>query len=348
MDEETREILFAALAGEASRKQLEALAHWRSNSAENEQEYQRVLRMWTASEDLPASPVERARPAARAVVDSAEARVRGERAGVGSSVAPRASGSASGSVRRFRFARVAAVAAALVVGFGLGSLLTQWQADGPLGPRFLVTGPGQMATATLHDGTVVQLAPDSRLEFADQEPASEVRLEGRAYFAVPSRTDRAFRVVLPGGDVEVLGTRFDVQGRNGQMQVAVVEGAVRLIVPGGEVQVGVSQVARSSDSAPPTVEDVDDVYSVINWLGGFLAFQATPLTEVADELERRLGIVIEIEDSALRDRTVTGWFTEQRPEAVIAGICGAVSALCTVDADQTVRMELPSGNDVQN
>jgi ferric-dicitrate binding protein FerR (iron transport regulator) len=90
------------------------------------------------------------------------------------------------------------------------------------------------------------------------------------------------------------------------------------------------------------IQNVDDIYETIDWLGGFLAFESTPLAEVAEEIRDRFGLRITIVDSVLSTRTVTGWFTDQTREGMLAAVCTAVGAVCMIDGHD-VRMDLPHG-----
>jgi transmembrane sensor len=190
----------------------------------------------------------------------------------------------------------------------------------------------------LGDETVVHLAPESRLEFAGVGYEREEALFGRAYFAVTPDAARPFRVRLPNGTVEVLGTRFDVDSRGEGLQVAVVEGLVEMAADGGRVRLQANEMGFAVGQDAPRVERVADVYQVIGWLGRFLAFEGTPLSKVAEEIEHRFGMRIEITDSMLSARTVTGWFGDQSPQDLIQGICAAVAATCSIEQN-AVRME---------
>jgi transmembrane sensor len=206
-----------------------------------------------------------------------------------------------------------------------------------------MTGVDEVVSVALEDGTVVRLAPNSRLEFG-QGSGRTVNLTGRAFFAVAHRDGDPFRVRLPQRTITVLGTRFDVEGREGQTRVAVVEGEVRILGSGPEVMARRDQVAYGPDSGALVIQRVDDIYETIDWLGGFLAFESTPLADVAEEIRDRFGLRIAIVDNVLSARTVTGWFTDQTSEGIIAAICTAVGAVCMIDG-LDVRMELPHGPD---
>jgi ferric-dicitrate binding protein FerR (iron transport regulator) len=74
-----------------------------------------------------------------------------------------------------------------------------------------VTDTAEMATARLDDGSVVRLAPRSRLRVSHAAHVRESWLDGEAYFAVAHDKARPFRVRTRAGTVEVLGTRFDLR-----------------------------------------------------------------------------------------------------------------------------------------
>jgi transmembrane sensor len=186
----------------------------------------------------------------------------------------------------------------------------------------------------------VRLAPNSRLAFGQARDRT-VELDGRAYFAVAHRDGQPFQVRLAQRTITVLGTRFDVEARDGQTRVAVVEGEVRISGEQREVTARADQVASGPDSGALVIQQVDDVFETVDWLGQFLAFESTPLVDVSEELQRRFGLRIVLADD-LRDRTVTGWFSDQTPEGIIASLCSAVGAHCTIDG-QEVHMERSEG-----
>lgn len=329
-----RTFLIAALLGEASDEELRRLRRWRDASADNEEVYQRLRRLWRRVEQLRSAASAGRAPRAEEIIEIAE----GPTHSVLELPSPRRLRSAVRSKSSVSKRMRVAVAAALVAALGTGAFVGAWLDRDLFGPRELVTGQNEVATVTLEDQTVVRLAPGSRVTFPSERGAREVSLEGRAYFAVSRLPGRPFRVRVSDGRIEVLGTRFDVESREGSLQVAVVEGSVGMSTRGKRVDVDAGHVARSSAQDGPRVERVEDVFEVIDWLGRFLAFESTPLEKVAEEFRRRFGIRIELMDDALKDRTVTGWFADQSAYEMLAGICRAVDARCTVRND-VLRME---------
>lgn len=332
--------MVAVLAGEASVEESRRVMEWRAASSENEERFARLEKFWRRIggmvPDADGTP-----PSSKAIVEIAEQRrsiheVPAAPAGREMEPPPEGLRRFARSGSRLSHWVPVGIAAALVAGLGVGILLG---GDAPgFGPDSFVTGDGEVATVMLQDETVVRLAPQSRLVFSGDERDREVSLFGRAYFAVSRDENRPFRVRLPSGDVEVLGTRFDVEGRGRGIQVAVVEGEVRMDVAGARLNVHANQVGRMTEGQSPALEEVEDVYRVIDWLDRFLVFESTSLSDVAREFNGRFGLQVQIRDPELREHTVTGWFAGQSPEEMIEGVCRVIDARCTV-RDGSVIME---------
>ncbi len=91
------------------------------------------------------------------------------------------------------------------------------------------TGPTVRAHLTLGDGTELSLDRDTRLAF---EPGSARRLRldhGAVVADVAHRRDGPARLDVPGGHVEVLGTKFALVARPGATAVGVSRGVVELV-----------------------------------------------------------------------------------------------------------------------
>jgi ferric-dicitrate binding protein FerR (iron transport regulator) len=324
-------VIISVLTGRASEDELRELAAWRARSRANDEEYRTLARLWLAAGDVQVAPA-----AAPPVPNVAMITERAERGRVeGRAVTARRTHTPR-LRRRFPVWLGASLAATLVAGIGVG----RWFATAPpepFGLEALMTGANEVVTVTLEDETVVRLAPESTLRFLRFGGSREVALVGRAFFTVSKDPERPFRVRLPSGVIEVLGTRFDVQGRDQNLQVAVVEGQVRVQAHGARLDLEANEVALVPREGVPDVRRVDDPYQIIDWLGRFLAFDSTPVAEVADEFERRFGVRVEVAEE-LRSRTLTGWFADQAPDEMLAGVCTVLEAQCLFDGD-VVRMQ---------
>ena len=234
--------------------------------------------------------------------------------------------------RRARTARwaVAAAAAAMILIALRVSVAPPGVDDGGLSASEFVTDQAEMVTASLDDGSVVRLAPESRLRVAPVAHRREVWLDGEAFFAVARDSARPFAVRTRAGSVEVLGTRFDLRVVGDELRLVVTEGKVAAVSGEHRTLVRAGQIAHVRDGGPPVVESAVKVDSLLAWAGGFIVFQNTPLHQVARELESRYGVRVLLPDSTIASRTVTAWFTNQDFEQVLFAICRAVDAHCTL------------------
>jgi transmembrane sensor len=210
------------------------------------------------------------------------------------------------------------------------------------GAQHFATTSGQTSNVRLDDGTVIRLGPGSRLDVAAGSGGRDVRLTGQAFFAVTHQAGAPFRVHTLSGDVKVLGTRFNVNSDSARTDLVVVDGRVELSAGTRRVEVTGGEVshAERGDVAPAIA--VSNVYSRLGWMSGAMLFNATPLARVADELEHRFGVRVEV-DSSLREHTVTAVFNDRRLPDVIDVVCRVVDANCTTVPDSgLVRMSARS------
>jgi transmembrane sensor len=319
------------LTGESTPRQRAEVEKWRASAPENEQRFREVAAVWRLTGEHTEVPSGAAVPTRDAVF-----RVEEEGSGVTPMGRPSWAGEREDARRRWRRwgAVAAALAAALVVGLGVGRF-TAAPGSG-MGLEFH-TDPGQMTTATLSDGTVVRLAPSSRLRITGERGVRDVWLEGRAFFSVAHDPDEPFVVRGPAGETRVLGTRFDVENRGQELRLLVLEGRVALDAPAGAVEVTAGQLAEVRGGGVPSVMAVDDPESMVAWLGVFMAFESTPLGQVARELESRLGIEVVFTDPGLATRTVTGWFGQEVRDEVVPILCRIAGVTCEEEGT-VVRM----------
>jgi transmembrane sensor len=224
-----------------------------------------------------------------------------------------------------------AAAAVLLLAVGLAYLTTTWRVEEPISMVEFSTAPDELRTVVLANGTVIRLAPNSTLLAAPGEDLRSVWLQGRAFFAVARHPHRRFAVQTPHGTVSVLGTRFEVGTVDEGLRLLVLDGQVAFAAEGGEL-------AHSSSTSAPVVTRLDAPEKLLDWMGPWVAFEATPLHQVARELEARLGIRIQIGDSALADRTITGWMDEADQDQMMKMICRVAGVRCTQVGD-VLRME---------
>ncbi len=230
--------------------------------------------------------------------------------------------------RRWSWGLAAAAAVALLVAIPV----VRGQLERRHAPASYATGPTESLTVRLPDGSVVRLAPATRLR-ASADGRREVWLRGTAFFAVAKHNGQPFTVHTPGGDATVLGTRFELSTAARRVRLVVVEGRVALNGAGeagtGEV-VTAGQVSVAEAGRPPSPPRRADVGQLTGWMEGVLIFQATPLSEAAHEIERQYHVTVRMSDPALGERTVSAVFDHQPLPLVATTICRIADATCEV------------------
>jgi ferric-dicitrate binding protein FerR (iron transport regulator) len=313
------ELIDRARRGEATRDELAELAAWRSASPQNEREYHAMLRLLDAGRALRDADLGLRRPSAGEIIARAASRRVGRAAGV---------------MRWIPWG--IAAAAAIVAGVSLASRATAPDIAVPgWGTTDVVTGATELATVQLGEGSVVRLAPSSRLRvLAGRERA--VHLEGRAFFAVQRMPRYPLRVHTAAGDARVLGTRFELATSAGQLELRVVEGTVALTTSRAKIEVGAGEETTVRNGAVASPTRVPPTAPVAPWVGKFLAFQATTLGEAAREIERVYHMPVAVTDPALARETITATFTDRPVGEVVNVVCSVLDARCDVRPDRVV------------
>jgi ferric-dicitrate binding protein FerR (iron transport regulator) len=326
-------LILASLRGTASQREEQELLRWRQTSPENEEHYRAMARVWALAEVAEPKALSSSPPDAAAIIARAEE----------SDGAQPARYRAGGTLTRWT-TRAAVAAALLIAGFGVAELRRDGAPDDQYGAQEFVTGADETATVGLRDGSVVRLAPHSRLRISANARHREVSLVGRAYFAVAKQEDHPFRIRTDAGDVTVLGTRFDLAANADDLSLVVVEGKVTVSARGQETVVEAGELSRVVEGTVLPVMRAPDVQALVEWKGNFLAFQRTPLRNAAREIERQYHVRIRIADSALADRTITTWLADRPLDEVLRIVCAVTVADCVTRGD-TVLMSPSSGSE---
>lgn len=179
----------------------------------------------------------------------------------------------------------------------------------------IATSFGESRTLFLPDSTKVTLNANSILSYAPKdfsENNREVSLQGQAFFAVVHKSgNQNFKVHTSEIQVEVIGTRFDVNSRRGKTKVILEEGKVRLDVdreskkpetlvmkPGDFVEVS----EYTQEIKRKTVDPQD----YLSWRNNRLEFVSSSLQEIGQVIEDNYGYEVIFLDPDLKERNFTG------------------------------------------
>lgn len=191
-----------------------------------------------------------------------------------------------------------ALAASILAALALGPQLISSRYD-------VVTGPGERRIVTLDPATQVLLNGSTRMTFDRKDARLAGLTQGEALFRV--RHDSAHPFVLELGEnrIEDAGTVFNVVRQSREVRVAVAQGKViyhrardRIALDRGQALVD------RGGSAGIRVTDVA-VQAVGSWEKGQLRYVQSPMSQVAADLARTLGVRITM-TPALADRPFSG------------------------------------------
>jgi ferric-dicitrate binding protein FerR (iron transport regulator) len=155
----------------------------------------------------------------------------------------------------------------------------------------LTTAKGEIYTMLLADGSKVWLNSQSSLRYpvAFVEKERRVEITGEAYFEVTHDAKKPFHAVLNGMDIQVLGTKFNVNGYDDEDEVktTLLEGKVKIVNGNISSVLAPGQQAQLKKGAKLLmVMDNADMEQAVAWKNGFFQFNDDDLKTVMRQLER--------------------------------------------------------------
>jgi transmembrane sensor len=194
--------------------------------------------------------------------------------------------------------------AAAVVILAMATLFLLLRTSDP-GLQILAESGDTRSTITLADGSTVTLRPHSTLHLiALTESEHAYALTGEALFDVAPALDRTFAVQAGPGRVVVAGTRFNLNYRENQARVYLLDGVIRFetIDRGQEVMLAPGTAAvidvRDGLSEPFGFEPGE----VTAWMRDRLFFRDRPASSILAELEHHFDITVEVPTEISRER----------------------------------------------
>lgn len=175
----------------------------------------------------------------------------------------------------------------------------------------------QQENVRLPDASEVVLNAQSHLRFtrSNWKNNRNVNLKGQAYFKVAK--GKKFRIETPQGNVQVLGTQFNVIARTNLFEVVCYEGKVAVyhqykeyILPAGhKLTITANQIKKGNTIANSPM-----------WIHHESNFTSMPLQFVLNELKRQYPIKLELEN-VNKNQLFTGTFSHKNLELALQSIC---------------------------
>lgn len=213
------------------------------------------------------------------------------------------------SINWQRFSWIAACLACTLLIAGLA--LYTWS---PLEVIVQETPFGTIRTVALPDGSTVTLNGNSKITYKNNWNNSGKRyleLEGEAFFKVRKTADRRkFTVKMRNaGEIEVLGTEFNVNHRPSGSRIMLRSGSIRLHPenhPNETVLMKPGQLAEIRNRKPKITEKLVNPAVYESWTKRKLVFENTSFQEIAAMLKETYDLDVKVSDPGLLGKTISG------------------------------------------
>lgn len=256
------------------------VSHLRGQSEENETYFQQTKRIWdnaALTKKLQEIDVEKSRYNFRLLLDEY-------------------SDSGAVSKRLFSWSRIAA-AAAVIIAVGI------WFYSKETKVNYVVkTTDSAIDSVLLEDGSKIILASNSTISFPERFSREERPLnllKGKAFFLITKDSKRPFEVSIGNSKVKVLGTSFNINYSETNIDLAVKTGKV-MFTPNQKSKPSILQAGEGINYryVENTIQ-MDKNENASAWFTKELRFVDTPLDEVCMQLSEYYGVHIELHDRKL-------------------------------------------------
>jgi transmembrane sensor len=194
---------------------------------------------------------------------------------------------------------------------------------------------GQKARVELPDGSMVWLNSGSVIRYSsDFKKKRELELKGEAFFDVQKSNGKPFLVHTPFLDVEVTGTRFNVNAYDDEpsVETALVEGKVNLILHSSNQNFRLDPgkvLSYSKKSQELVTSDLNDE-ATVSWKENRLIFINDDFAKLVRKIEKWYNVeVIYNPDDFIRNKLTVRLLEGEQLDQLLKIIETAIGAKCT-------------------
>jgi transmembrane sensor len=167
------------------------------------------------------------------------------------------------------------------------------------------TARGNQYQLILSDGSKVWLNAASSLRFPTSFKGKERKVEvtGEAYFEIAKNPAMPFKVVVNGGEIDVLGTHFNVNAYSDEssVQTTLLEGAVSIKKGDATQLLSPGQQARFTSKGEISLSKNVDVAQETAWKDGFFWFNNTDIHMLMRQVSRWYNVEVEFKGEITDD-----------------------------------------------
>ena len=192
----------------------------------------------------------------------------------------------------------------------------------------------------LPDGTEIALNQYSSIKYPEKldDNYRRVELKGDAFFKVQRDTARPFIITTQNIEIEVLGTAFYVDSRDGQPQIQVIveSGSVAMMAGNDKVILAANEIGVYDKNTKELTKSENDDVNYLAWKTDVLVFENTNLERVVFDLNRKFRSQISIANPELNSCPLTATYENQSLEAIVLIIEKTLDITAEVDGDKIV------------
>lgn len=196
---------------------------------------------------------------------------------------------------------------------------------------------GEQLKETLPDGSSFVLNAESDLSYRKEDWSNQrtLRLRGEAFFEVENGS--TFTVATPIGQVQVLGTSFNVFARNGLFEVTCYTGKVAVSVSGISEVVNLEPGQTVRLTKDNTFERSEITKNQPDWTSGVSSFRNVPLQVVLEEIQRQFDL--EIDTTKIQtSKIITASFPHDDLEQALRIVLAPVNIKYEIVDEKNVRL----------
>lgn len=259
----------------------------------------------------------------------------------------------------FKWMPFLAVAALLIIIFGLSFLFIYYHEENVARPNIVITKKGSKSNIVLPDGTKVWINSDTKLtydkSFGDQ--TRDVTLAGEAYFDVVKDKSHPFIVHTKIMDIKVLGTAFNVKAYENEkdIQATLLRGVIevclkkensrkiilmpneKMIVKNNDALSPINKIKQADIEGmvelikinPPTS---DSTATETQWTKNRLVFEQQKMEDIVPLLERWYNVKFIIK-TRLTDKKLNGTFENDELNDVLQSLKMASNFNYSIEKD---------------
>ncbi len=235
----------------------------------------------------------------------------------------------------------AAAAAALAI------TVAPWGELLPQPDTLYTTAKGESRTLQLADGSRVDLNTDSHISVRLEKDARRVTVhEGQALFDVAHDGARPFLITAGDETVRVVGTRFDVRRRDGQLSVTVLRGLVEVSTDGEDTPIRLrpGQMLEHLEGASGVSVRAVAAEDQVGWRSGRLVYRDQPLGRIVSDMNHYFERPIRLEGENTATLRFSGVLIVDGQDAMLRRLTSLMPISATPTDDAIVLRGRPSAS----